>query len=250
MALSDDVQKEIEALENHLSEPAFTDADILDGERLLRNAYRSTILASSSSSDFFAGTYRTENKKFADGKLPEYLIDPNRPNERRDRWATQTHAGQQTTAYFSKPPTGTDQYVYGWVHGIVNQLPERNLVFIKGEFMQQGRARGEFLARSLEQFWRDYQTELTPSALRAVVYVFAQTIITMQGGRDPLVLAIIRKNIDAKKSNWHKNYMPHWRALRVRYEQLRRESVCAFLVAEDSDLTSADNLSTISGIKR
>ncbi len=227
--VSDDSLQQISALEAHIIATTYDDKQLDEAEKTLRRAFRATVQGAASPAAFFAGMYRTENKKLLDSKMPEYLIDPEYPGERRDRWATQVHLKATAPAHFSRAPVNEQGYLYQSVHAIVNSLPERYLVFIKAQYMPAGIRRGEFLERLLKAFWEGYQPKLTPRVNRAVVRIFAETIIASSGGGDKFVLASIRSKLSDNRDTWKRHYLPHWRGLQADYQDLRRRALGAFL---------------------
>jgi hypothetical protein len=224
-----DLQREIEALEAHITRAGYDDKELAEAEKILRRAFRSKVQGSVSTSAFFAGMYRTENKKLLDGSMPAYLIDKEYPDERRDRWATQVHLRETSPAHFSKPPIDQQDYMFTSVHAVVNSLPEQYLVFIKAQYMPESVARGEFLARLLQSFWRGYQPNVTPRINRAVLYVFAQVIVASSGAEDGFLLAGIRSKFSDNRDSWKRSYLPHWRAMQGEFKALRNRSLTAFL---------------------
>lgn len=226
----EDVASQIAALEAHISVVAYDDKELAEAEKTLRRAFRTTVQGSASSSEFFAGMYRTENKKFLNGRAPEYFIDPEHPDERRDRWVTQVHLKETSPAHFSKAPIDEQGFLYQSVHYVVNDLPERYLVFIRAQYMPEGIARGEFLVKLLNSFWSGYQDQIPAGINRGVLYVFAQVVIAGSGG-DKFDLGKIKAQVGGSKSNWYKCYLPHWKALQSEYTELRRRSLSAFLAS-------------------
>ncbi len=225
----DSVDQQIAALEAHLSRADYDEKELAEAERTLRKAFRTTVQGSESTSAFFAGMYRTENKAFKDGKMPEYFHDPKYPDEVRDRWATQVHAKESARPHFSKPPGDQQDYLYASVHAVVNSLPEQYLVFIKAQFLPAGEARGRFLARLLDMFWRAYQPKIPAGINGAVLHVFAQTIVASSGAKEKFLLDMVKAKIDMKKANWHRHYAPHWCGMKGEFAELRKLSLSAFL---------------------
>lgn len=227
----EDIASQIAALEAHISCTTYDDKQLAEAEKTLRRAFRTTVQGSVSASAFFAGMYRTENKKLLDGKMPAYLIDKDYPDERRDRWATQVHLKETAPAHFSKPPIDEQGFLYQSVHYVVNSLPEQYLVFIKAQYMPAGIRRGDFLVRLLSSFWAAYQDKIPAGTNRAVLYVFAQTIIASEGGNEKFIVAMLKEKIETTKQNWYKRYLPQWKAMQAEYAELRRRSLTAFLAA-------------------
>lgn len=227
----EDIASQIAALEAHISVVAYDDKQLAEAEKTLRRAFSTVVAGSESTSAFFAGMYRTENKKLLDSKMPAYLIDKDYPDERRDRWATQVHLKETARAKFSREPMDESDYLYASVHRIVNSLPEQYLVFIKAQFMPQGRERGVFLSRLLDAYWRDYQEKIPAGINRGVLFVFAETIIASSGGNEKFIVAMLKEKIETTKQNWYKRYLPQWKAMQGDYQVLRHRSLSAFLAS-------------------
>lgn len=244
--IADDVQREIAALEKLLSPHTYTEEEINHAEALIKASYSSNDQAMQSSASFFAGTYRTENKKFKEAKTPEWLRDPDHPNESRDRWVSRVH-DTSTAAHFSKPQMREQARMMASLHQTVNELPEKYLVFIKGQCMESSVVRGDFLVKSTRMFWCDYQSKIKTTVDRALLSRFAEIVIASGGDSETYFLDTLRRQAEVKKSLWYKSYLPHWRAMLACFGVLRQDALSAFL---ESYLTRVENLSTLSPIRR